>query len=115
MSILVLWIRAFLFTQIVEVPIYRRALESTKRSSLQRTLLAFGASAITHPFVWFVFPRLIQSSYLWMAVAAETFAVLVEGVFLALFGLRQAFLWSMLANAASLGLGLLSREIFGVP
>ena len=50
-----------------------------------------------------------------MAVAAETFAVLVEGVFLALFGLRQAFLWSLLANAASLGLGLLSREIFGVP
>lgn len=111
------WLLAFAFTQLVEVPIYRRALDG-------RFLVAFGASALTHPVVWFVFPWLFYRSapldgspalYWTMVAAAETFAVGVEAVWLAAFGLRRALLWSLLANASSLGLGLLSRWLFGYP
>lgn len=102
------WLAAFAFTQIVEVPIYRRALGG-------RALVAFGASALTHPVVWFVFPRLPFASYLAMVAAAEVFAWLVEAAYLRAFGLRRALAWSLVANAASLGLGLASRALFGAP
>jgi hypothetical protein len=111
------WLLAFAFTQLVEVPIYRRALDG-------RLLVAFGASAITHPVVWFFFPWLFAhwaplepspAHYWTMVAAAETFAVGVEAIWLAAFGLPRALLWSLLANGSSLGLGLLSRWIFGSP
>lgn len=107
------WLLAFAFTQVVEVPIYLRALDG-------RFGVAFGASAITHPVVWFVFPwafaRLLPSVGYWpMVAAAEAFAVAVEAGWLAAFGLRRAPLWSLGANGASLGLGLLSRALFGHP
>ena len=102
------WLLAFAFTQVVEVPIYRRALGG-------RTLVAFGASALTHPIVWFVFPELPLPGYVAMVVAAETFAWLVEAAWLRAFGLERALAWSAIANAASLGLGLASRAAFGVP
>ena len=102
------WLVAFAFTQIVEVPIYRRALGG-------RTLVAFGASAITHPIVWFVFPRLPIDGYVTVVVLAELFAWLVEAAWLGAFGLRRALAWSAAANGASLMLGLASRALFGVP
>ena len=103
------WLRAFLFTQMVEVPIYATAL----RVGL---LPAFGASAITHPLLWFaIFPHL-HLPYVWRVVVGEAFAFLVEaGYFAFLFRCRRAWLWSAVANAASLGTGLLGRWLFGVP
>jgi hypothetical protein len=104
------WLAAFLFTQIVEVPIYVRALPCGP-------LAAFGASAITHPVVWFGFfsPR-FAAPYAARAIAAELFAWLVEAAY---FGLllrkRRALLWSFVANASSLGLALVSRALFGAP
>ncbi len=121
------WLLAFAFTQAVEVPIYMRALRG-------RPAVAFGASAITHPVVWFVIPRvwvrlylamiavrsdlIIRSPtarYVCMVLLAETFAVLVEAIYLRAWGLRRALAWSLAANAASLTLGLLSRACFGLP
>jgi hypothetical protein len=99
------WLQAFVFTQLVEVPIYRRALGG-------RTAVAFGASALTHPVVWFVFPRLGLGGYAASLVGAELFAVLVEAAWLRAFGLRRALAWSAAANAASLALGLASRALF---
>lgn len=78
-------------------------------------LIAFGASTITHPIVWFVFPRLITGSYWTMVAAAETFAVVVEALYARAFGLRYALAVSLLANAASALLGLGSRYLFGWP
>jgi hypothetical protein len=104
------WLRAFVFTQLVEVPIYMRA----TRASLP---VAFGASALTHPIVWFVFfsPRW-NASYETRFVAAELFAWLAEAAYFRfLWKKPRALLWSLCANAASLGLGLLSRHWFGVP
>jgi hypothetical protein len=80
-----------------------------------RCAVGFGASAITHPIVWFVIPRVAVGSYWMMVGQAEAFAVIVEAVYMRLFGLRRALAWSILANAASAGLGLLSRAAFGWP
>lgn len=93
------WLCWFLFTQIVEIPIYSWPLRG-------RVAVAFGASAITHPVVWFVFPRLIHA-WLPMAICAELFAVAVEALWLRAFGVKRALLWSLVANSASFGLGML--------
>jgi hypothetical protein len=104
------WLIAFLFTEAVEIPIYVAALPCS-------FLVAFGASAVTHPIVWFGFFGLWwRAGYLVKVFVAEAFAVLAEAAyFKLLFRRRRALLWSAVANAASLGLGLLSRHLFGVP
>jgi hypothetical protein len=109
------WLSAFAFTQLIEVPVYTYALNEVKFSRSKRVTVAFGASAITHPIVWFVFPVLIPDSYVTMVIACETFAVMVEAAYMRTFGLRLYFSWSLLANALSFGLSLLSRKLIGWP
>lgn len=130
------WLIAFAFTQLVEVPVYVRALERQRvaRSLPATAAIAFGASLLTHPVVWFVIPswwtRLYLSvidrapqmtlsspmaRYVAMAVVAETFAVLVEAAYFRAWELRRALAWSLAANALSLTLGLVSRALFGLP
>jgi hypothetical protein len=115
------WLSAFLFTQAVEIPIYARAMRPWPRALGLKLAIAFGASAVTHPVVWFVIPTLRAWSpypYEEMVVRAETFAVVIEGLYLyavGAFTLRRAMLWSLLANASSASLGLLCRELFGWP
>lgn len=115
------WLWAFLLTELVEVPIYLRALlarddpERPFERVLPALLVAFGASALTHPIVWFVTPQLITSSYVLMVAAAETFAVLAEAAWLRAFGLRRALWWALFANAASVLVGLTLRRLFGWP
>ena len=111
MALLLPWLRAFALTQLVEGPIYAR----TAKISWWKALVP---SAVTHPFVWFVFPLLQEHgvSYLGMAAAAEAFAVLVEAALVACaFGVpgRRAFWISVLANASSVAVGLVLRE-FGL-
>src|SRR5690242_14327096 len=100
------WLSAFAFTQIIEVPIYRRYLDVS-------WLAAFGASAITHPVVWFVFfNRGVQLSYNTKLVSAELFAWLAEAAYFRwAFGKKRALLWTLLANAASVTLGFISRDL----
>jgi hypothetical protein len=103
------WLLAFVFTQIVEVPIYVRGLRC-------RPHLAFCASALTHPIVWFgFFHPAVPGSHLVRVIAAELFAWLAEAAYFRLLGFRQAWWWSLVANASSLGAGLASRTLFGVP
>jgi hypothetical protein len=104
------WLRAFVFTQLVEMPIYRRAFGST-------WLVAFGASALTHPIVWFgVFHPRVPLGYAEKLVLAELFAWLAEAAyFRALLGPRRALAWSLVANAASALLGWGCRALFGLP
>lgn len=111
MSLLVPWLRAFALTQLVEAPIYMKS----GNISWWKALVP---SAVTHPFVWFVFPKLQEYgiSYVGMAAAAEAFAVLVEAALVSLvFGVpgRRAFWVSVLANASSVAVGLVLRE-FGL-
>ena len=103
------WLLAFVFTQLVEVPIYATGL----RVGL---LHAFGASAITHPILWFVLFPYVKLPYLWLIVIGEAFALLVEAAYFAwVFRRRRALLWSAIANAASFGIGIVSRMLFGMP
>jgi hypothetical protein len=104
------WLQAFLFTQIVEVPIYMRSMRCS-------VWAAFGASAITHPIVWFgFFHRAVPGSYTTKVVAAELFAWLAEAAYFRFaFKRKRAWLWALCANAASFSLGMLSRRLFGVP
>jgi hypothetical protein len=104
------WLSAFVFTQLVEVPIY----SSTLPCSL---LVAFGASTITHPIVWFgFFTPHFSAGYWTRVVLAELFAWLAEAAYFRfLFRKRRALLWSAVANGASVSLGLLSRHLFGAP
>jgi hypothetical protein len=109
------WLEAFTITQLVEVPVYFYALHELKFSKLKRTLIAFGASAITHPVAWFVFPVLLPSHSAVTVAGAETFAVVVEAVYLRAFGLRLYFSWSLVANALSFSAYLLLRRLLAFP
>lgn len=118
------WLSAFLFTQAVEIPVYLIALRRSRdalapiEGALPRLAAAFGASLVTHPIVWFVIPTLPFGSYEGMVVGAESFAIIAEGLYfhaLGAMGLRRATLWSLLANGASVTLGLTSRYLFGWP
>ncbi|MFO0576171.1 MAG: hypothetical protein U1A78_19380 [Polyangia bacterium] len=119
------WLHAFLFTQAVEVPVYVAGLrrlggQPRWRAApgplplVGRLLLALLLSAVTHPVVWFVWPRLV-TSYPIMVACAEVFALTVEALLLAASGCRRPLLLSFLANAASFGLGELSRRVFHLP
>ena len=105
------WLRAFVLTQVVEAPIYRRFGPVPWWAALV-------PSAITHPFVWFAFPRLSEAgmSYVGMATCAEIFAWSVEAaflVFVARLAPRRAALVSLFANGASVIVGLVLRQ-FGL-
>jgi hypothetical protein len=103
------WLAAFLFTQVVEVPIYGYALRG-------RALVAFGASALTHPIVWFVIPRIWHGGgYFGLVAASEAFAIVVEALYMKKAGLAHPLRWSLAANLTSSSLGLLSRSLFGWP
>jgi hypothetical protein len=103
------WLIAFAFTQAVEVPIYLRAGASWR--------VAFLASTLTHPFVWFGFPTVARLGlgYSGTLVLVEGFAIGVEAAWLSARGVKHAFSWSLLANLASVTLGFLSRWAFGWP
>jgi hypothetical protein len=115
------WLAAFLFTQAIEVPIWMTALaRSTPRphpSFAHRALIAFGASLLTHPLVWFVLPWLLPPalSFQTKVLFLEAFAIGIEAAYMRAFGMRYAILWSLLANTASAGIGLTLRHFFGFP
>ncbi|MCA9541810.1 MAG: hypothetical protein KC620_23095 [Myxococcales bacterium] len=105
------WLGAFVFTQAIEMPVYAAAL----RGRPHHWLRAFGASACTHPVVFFVFPRVWPGDYAEQVLAAEAFAVAGEALYLGLQGVERSVLWSLAANALSASLGLISRAAFGWP
>src|SRR4051812_19434080 len=118
------WLSAFAFTQAVEVPLYVAAFQKsalprkTERSIGELALLGFGASLITHPFVWFFIPQVPSHSYVEMVTRAESFAVVVEAFYLFVLGafdLKRSLLLSFAINFASASLGLLSRYFLGWP
>jgi len=110
---IVAWAKAFAFTELVEAPIYRRLVPASWRTAL-------AASAITHPFVWFVFPRVgqrLELGWLTTSITSEIFAVVVEAAFFrraCRISWRRAWLVSLFANGASVALGLFVRYAFGI-
>ncbi len=101
------WLTAYLLTQVVEVPVYLFA--GKKLPQLRRWLLALGASTVTHPVVWFAFPWGTAPWELCF-VAAEAFAVVVEGFLGKIAGLERPWLWALAANGASVLVGLIIQS-----
>ncbi len=105
------WLRAFALTQVMEMPVY--ALAQRGRPWPRRLVVGFLASAITHPFVWFLFPALMpgREQYWTMVVLAETFALFAEAAWMSTNGVRYALWWSLAANATSFGTGVLFWQL----
>ena len=102
------WFQAFALTQLIEMPIYLVGMRGAALSVPMRVAVAFGASALTHPIVWFplrdgLVPLLGGWGYF---VVAEAFAILAEWAYLRSFGLANPLQWSLLANGTSLTIGL---------
>jgi len=78
-------------------------------------VLAFLASALTHPVVFFAFPYLEVDAYWVMVAYAEAFAVSVEAVFLTLLSVPYSIIWALVANGLSLAVGLVLRHWLSWP
>jgi hypothetical protein len=102
------WALAFALTHAVEVPIYLFLLRLVWR---KRIAVAFGTSALTHPYLWFVLPSLLLpvAGYWGFVAIGESFVVLVEAGVCVLLGVpaRRALFASCVANAASVCAGFL--------
>ncbi|MFK7990686.1 MAG: hypothetical protein AB8I08_31980 [Sandaracinaceae bacterium] len=109
------WVSAFLLTQVIELVVHAHA-PGLVLPLRGRLAVGFGASAITHPMVWFVIPPVVSAlmnadrdTEWWTAIAvAETFAFTAEALWLWMFGVRakHALFTSLVANGASFGMGL---------
>jgi hypothetical protein len=96
------WLAAYLLTQSIEAPIYLVAART--RPLLQRVGYAFGASTITQPLIWFCLPWQ-DWPYIPLLIAAESFAIGVEGAWGVLWRVPGPWRASLLANVASVSLG----------
>jgi hypothetical protein len=123
---------AFVLTQIVEVPIYLRALGGR---DAKKIAIAFGASAWTHPIATIAIPALwavwlppveyvhgetaLTLGFVTRAAAlaaiCEGFAVIGEAAYLAAFRVRRPLAWSFAANGASFTIGVLLTMTTGWP
>jgi hypothetical protein len=123
---LVAWFRAFLFTPAAEAPVYvvvtRRVVPAWRAA-----LAGMACSCLTHPLLWFVWPRVVPASYAAYVVSGELLVCVIESAaFFALAGglgrrsadetalrlpLSLAVAASFLANATSYGLGLVLRVV----
>lgn len=107
------WLSAFLFTQVVEIPLWR----VSTGASFQR---AFLLTLVTHPFVWFAFPALavVGVPYPVSVTASELFAWGMEAFLVQRFtqcSKKRAMLASLAANGASFILGAISQYFWGWP
>jgi hypothetical protein len=107
------WLVAFAVTQAIEIPIYLLSLRD--RPWEQRLWVAFMASMITHPIAWAM--GLVLRPFVLHVIVAETFAVVVETLWLRHHGVPRALWWSLTANAASVAVfiagGSLVRALGG--
>jgi hypothetical protein len=108
------WFWAFVATEAMELPVYVWGLRRTGRGGIARAAIAFGASLLTHPVVWFGSPHL-PFGYGLRVGMAEAGAVLAEAAWMAAWGAPRPLALALLANATSLSVGLACRSAFGWP
>ena len=104
------WLMAFLATVAVEAPIVVALTRGHPTPAWRRALIAIFAQLVTHPLVWFVFPRLVGLTGRSSLALSELWAWLAEAAFyvVVLPGLSSARALgvSACANAASILVGL---------
>ena len=108
-----LWLHAFLLTLVIEVPVF--VLVWRFGRSLRRPLWRIAAAGaagtvLTHPLLWFVWPRVVTDYNMYVLTGEVIVAVVESFTFFALarpITLRRAIAASLLANGASYGIGVL--------
>lgn len=105
------WVRAFALTCAIEIPVVLWTTRDAGPTTVRRAVIALVGQLATHPLVWFVFPY-IPGITGWTAfVASELYATAVEATLYAVawprLGATRAIGISAVANAVSLGVGLL--------
>jgi len=110
------WLRAFGLTLLVELPLAIWLLAPVEPKPMRRVAVVVLANLATHPLVWFLFPGLALGaatrfalSEAW-AFGAETAIYLIVWPSLRP---RRAALISLIANAASVAVGLVLRRLGG--
>lgn len=102
------WLLAFLITQAIEVPIY--AIGLRRRGLSTASLLGAGASACSHPLMWFVIQPLMlpRVDYTAFVITAELFAWVSEALYMRMASVawRSSLVLSLVANSISVTLGM---------
>ena len=110
------WLRAFLLTLVVEVPVATYLLRHNEPRLSRAAALVVFANLASHPLVWFVWSQVFLIGTVEYVLVAEMWAVAVEAVFFAVAvrGLRpgRALLVSLVANGASFVAGRLLIQLF---
>jgi hypothetical protein len=105
------WLRAFLLTIVVEVPVAAWLLRRAEPELWRRAALVFFANLASHPLVWFVWTQVLLVGTPGYVIAAEAWAIAIEAIFYVVafrgLGVRRAVLVSVIANAASFAVGRL--------
>jgi len=119
-SYLVAFFKGFAFTQAVEIPVVWYLLSRNFRQIgkivIHRRIIAsaFFANMATLPYLWFVYPELLD--YTSSVVLGEATALVAEALFYYLIlgvPLRVAAFTSFAANSCSVLIGLLIMPPFG--
>lgn len=98
------WIMAFTLTQVIEITVGMLFWKDKEVSSARKICILFGASLITHPMVWFIFPQIRDEGgfsygeYLWMA---ESYAYGVEALYYYAFRIKRPIVLSVITNSCS--------------
>lgn len=108
------WLEAFALTQLLEVPVFLLGMRAAPLSWPMRVAVALGASALTHPIVWFVLPPLLgpRLGFWGYFGIAETFAVVAEWRYLAAFEVERPLRLSLAANGLSMTVGLVVTSVW---
>jgi len=106
------WCQAFLLTQLVEMPLYRRLLRCTWAE-------AFLPSLLSHPLLWFVLWPVLAGSPSMRTIQAEAIAIMIEAALArgilhrarrpSRAELALALTTSVLANMSSVAVGQMTR------
>lgn len=103
------WPAAFALTLAIELPIVWRGTRDQRLPPARRLAAGIGASALTHPALWFVLSPLLSPAlgYWGFLALGEALVVAVEALWFWGWSLSRPLRLSLLANAASAAVGLL--------
>jgi hypothetical protein len=116
-----LWLKAFALTCLLETPLGARLLRPSEPRLLRRVLAVLVANLASHPAVWFVFPELGAAHPGATLALSEFWAFASElGIYRLVFPspsltLRRAALIAALANALSFATGWALRAAWRWP
>lgn len=102
-----LWFAAFVWTIALELPVYVAL--TRFRAWWMPVAVTVGVNALTHPLLWFVFPRIHPFAV--FVLAGEASVIAVEALILAALGVRRPLVVSFAANATSAVLGWLALQL----